>query len=102
MTKLVRPVITTTALGIRAGLLKDNRNIKIEIAGHTDAVGSDSDNLELSKNRANSVLKYLVGKGIASDRIVAKGYGETKFIAPNTTEEGKQLNRRVEFVILEK
>lgn len=89
-------------LDILYGLLKDNRNIKIEIAGHTDAVGSDSDNLELSKNRANSVLKYLVGKGIASDRIVAKGYGETKFIAPNTTEEGKQLNRRVEFVILEK
>lgn len=89
-------------LDILYGLLKDNRNIKIEIAGHTDAVGSDSDNLELSKNRANSVLKYLVGKGIVSDRIVAKGYGKTKFIAPNTTEEGKQLNRRVEFVILEK
>ena len=89
-------------LDILFGLLKDNKNIKIEIAGHTDAVGSDVANMELSKNRANSVQKYLVGKGISSDRIVAKGYGETKFIAPNTTEEGKQLNRRVEFVILEK
>jgi outer membrane protein OmpA-like peptidoglycan-associated protein len=89
-------------LDILFALLKDNKNIKIEIAGHTDAVGSDTDNMELSKNRANSVLKYLVGKGITSDRIVAKGYGESKFIAPNTTEEGKQLNRRVEFVILEK
>ena len=58
--------------------------------------------MELSKNRANSVQKYLIGKGISSDRIVAKGYGETKFIAPNTTEDGKQLNRRVEFIILEK
>jgi outer membrane protein OmpA-like peptidoglycan-associated protein len=89
-------------LNILFGLLKDNKSIKIEIAGHTDAVGSDADNMELSKNRANSVLKYLVGKGIASERIISKGYGETKFIAPNTTEEGKQLNRRVEFVILEK
>ncbi len=89
-------------LDILYGLLKENKKLKIEIAGHTDAVGSDSDNLELSKNRANSVLNYLVGKGIASDRIVSKGYGETKFIAQNTTEEGKQQNRRVEFIVLEK
>lgn len=89
-------------LDILYDLLKDNKNIKIEISGHTDVVGSDSDNMELSKNRANSVLKYLVGKGITLDRVVSKGYGETKFVAPNTTEEGRQLNRRVEFVILEK
>lgn len=82
-------------------LLKSNKNIKIEIAGHTDAVGSDVDNMELSKNRANAVSKYLVTKGVSADRIVSKGYGETKFISNNTTEEGKKLNRRVEFVILE-
>ncbi len=89
-------------LDILFGLLNDNKNIKIEIAGHTDAVGSDVDNLTLSNNRANAVVNYLLGKGIAKDRLSAKGYGETKFIATNDTEEGKQLNRRVEFVILEK
>ena len=76
--------------------------MKIEISGHTDAVGADSDNLTLSNNRANAVMNYLLGKGIAKDRLSAKGYGETKFIATNDTDEGKQLNRRVEFVILEK
>jgi len=83
-------------------VLKSNAKMKIEISGHTDAVGADADNLTLSNNRANAVMNYLLAKGIAKDRLTAKGYGETKFIAPNTTEEGKQLNRRVEFVILEK
>lgn len=82
-------------------ILKNNKNLKIEIAGHTDAVGSDANNMTLSNNRANAVMKYLVAKGIASERLSAKGYGETKFIATNETEEGKQLNRRVEFSILE-
>ena len=88
-------------LDILNGFLMSNKNIKIEIAGHTDAVGSDLENMELSKNRANSVLKYLVSKGVSSNRIVSTGYGETKFISNNTTEEGKKLNRRVEFIILE-
>ena len=83
-------------------VLKSNSKMKIEISGHTDAVGADADNLTLSNSRANAVMNYLLAKGIAKDRLTAKGYGETKFIAPNTTEEGKQLNRRVEFVILEK
>lgn len=83
-------------------VLKSNSKMKIEISGHTDAVGGDSDNMMLSNNRANSVMNYLLGKGISKDRLSAKGYGETKFIAPNDTEEGKQLNRRVEFVVLEK
>jgi outer membrane protein OmpA-like peptidoglycan-associated protein len=83
-------------------VLKSNSKMKIEISGHTDAVGGDADNMTLSNNRANAVMNYLVGKGIAKDRLSAKGYGETKFIASNDTQEGKQLNRRVEFVILEK
>lgn len=83
-------------------VLKSNSKMKIEISGHTDAVGADADNLILSNNRANAVMNYLLGKGIAKDRLSAKGYGETKFIATNDTDEGKQLNRRVEFVILEK
>ncbi len=83
-------------------LLNSNPKMKIQISGHTDAVGADADNMILSKNRAHAVMNYLLEKGIVKDRLTAKGYGETKFIATNETEEGKQLNRRVEFVILEK
>lgn len=83
-------------------VLKSNSKMKIEISGHTDAVGGDADNMTLSNNRANAVMNYLLGKGISKDRLSAKGYGETKFIAANDTEEGRQLNRRVEFLILEK
>ncbi|TWI14622.1 outer membrane protein OmpA-like peptidoglycan-associated protein [Flavobacterium cauense R2A-7] len=82
-------------------ILQGNQKIKIEIAGHTDAVGSDVDNMTLSKNRANSVQQYLISKGISADRITSKGYGETKFIATNETEAGKQQNRRVEFIVLD-
>ncbi len=83
-------------------VLDSNPKMKIEISGHTDAVGADADNMILSKNRALAVMNYLLDKGIAKDRLTAKGYGETKFLATNDTEEGKQLNRRVEFLILEK
>lgn len=82
-------------------VLETNKGLKIEIGGHTDAVGSDANNMTLSNNRANAVMQYLVTKGISKERLSAKGFGETKFIATNDTEEGKQLNRRVEFVILE-
>lgn len=82
--------------------LNENPTIKIEIAGHTDNVGKAQSNLILSQNRANSVMKYIQSKGIAADRIVAKGYGMNKPVAPNTTKQGKALNRRVEFTILEK
>lgn len=82
-------------------ILKENNKLQIEIAGHTDAVGSDANNMTLSNNRANSVMNYLIEKGIDKSRLSAKGYGETKFIATNETEEDKQLNRRVEFIILE-
>lgn len=82
-------------------VLQTNKGLKIEIGGHTDAVGSDANNMTLSNNRANAVMQYLVTKGISKDRLSSKGFGETKFIATNDTEEGKQLNRRVEFVILE-
>jgi outer membrane protein OmpA-like peptidoglycan-associated protein len=82
-------------------VLNDNKQLTIEIGGHTDAVGADSNNLTLSNNRANAVMNYLLSKGIAKERLTAKGYGETNFIATNETEEGKQLNRRVEFLIIE-
>jgi outer membrane protein OmpA-like peptidoglycan-associated protein len=83
-------------------LMKDNPTIEIEIAGHTDNVGADEYNLNLSLERANSVVAFIVSKGISQNRIIAKGYGESKPIASNDSEEGKQLNRRVEFTILKK
>ena len=82
-------------------VLNDNKQLTIEIAGHTDAVGADNNNLVLSNNRANAVMDFLISKGISKERLTAKGYGETKFITTNDTEEGKQQNRRVEFLIVE-
>lgn len=81
-------------------LLNQNPGMKIEIRGHTDDVGSDESNLSLSDNRARSVVGYLVEKGIAADRLVSKGYGETVPVSANDTPEGRQLNRRVEFKIM--
>jgi outer membrane protein OmpA-like peptidoglycan-associated protein len=81
--------------------------MKIEIGGHTDSKGNDEYNLKLSQARAQAVVDYLINKGISKDRLQAKGYGETKPIAPNQNpdgsdnEEGRQLNRRTEFKILE-
>jgi outer membrane protein OmpA-like peptidoglycan-associated protein len=83
-------------------LLQDNPGMKIEVAGHTDSVGSAESNLSLSQNRANSVKEYLLSKNISADRVVSKGYGLTKPVATNDTDEGRQLNRRVEFTILQK
>lgn len=82
------------------GIMTQNDKMQIELSGHTDNVGSDDANLKLSEERAKSVVEYIVSKGIKAERIQAKGYGETKPVASNDTEEGKQLNRRVEFTIL--
>lgn len=82
--------------------MKSESTMKIEIGGHTDDVGSDASNQQLSEKRANSVVAYLTSKGIDSKRLIAKGYGETTPIASNETPEGKQLNRRTEFKVLEK
>ncbi|HVT86555.1 MAG TPA: OmpA family protein [Chitinophagaceae bacterium] len=80
-------------------LLNDNPTLKVEISGHTDNVGSPADNLILSNNRAKSVVNYLVSKGIDSNRLSYKGYGETKPVAENKTEEGRALNRRTEMKV---
>jgi OmpA-OmpF porin, OOP family len=81
-------------------LLTENPAIEIEMSAHTDSKGSDDYNLKLSDNRAKSVMEYILSKGIATSRIVSQGYGETKPVATNETDEGRQLNRRVEFKIL--
>ncbi|MEA1912825.1 MAG: OmpA family protein [candidate division WOR-3 bacterium] len=81
-------------------VLKANKNVKVEISGHTDSVGSASYNLRLSDGRAQSVRQYLIQQGIDSSRLVARGYGESKPIAPNTTREGRAENRRIEFTVI--
>jgi len=83
-------------------LMNQNPGIKIEIIGHTDSKGSDDYNLTLSQGRAQSVMEYLLEKGIAQKRMTSKGLGETSPISSNTTEEGRAENRRVEFTIVEK
>ncbi len=80
-------------------LLKENPAIEIEMSAHTDSKGSDEYNFRLSDNRARSVREYIVKKGIAPERIVSQGYGETKPVADNETDDGRQINRRVEFKI---
>ncbi len=83
-------------------LMNENATLKIELSSHTDSKGSDEYNLKLSQARAQSVVDYLVKNGISPTRLTAKGYGESKPIADNETEEGRQLNRRTEFTILSK
>ena len=80
--------------------LKQYPTVRIEVQAHTDSDGPAQYNQWLSERRAQSVIDYLVQKGISSRRLVPMGYGETKPIADNRTEEGKALNRRVEFVVL--
>jgi len=82
-------------------LLNDNPTLKIELGSHTDSKGSDDYNWKLSESRSKSVVDYLIGKGISTARLVAKGYGETKPIDTNDTDDGRQNNRRTEFKILE-
>lgn len=80
--------------------LTDNPGINVEISAYTDAIGSDEYNLNLSQMRAQSVVNFLVNKGINADRMIAKGYGKSHPVANNDTEEGRALNRRVEMKII--
>ncbi len=82
--------------------LNQNNTIKVEIGGHTDSMGSDEYNQRLSQGRAESVMNYLVEKGIPSVRVEARGYGESQPEATNDTEAGRQTNRRVEFKVVDK
>ncbi len=81
-------------------LLTENPAIEIEMSAHTDSRGSDEYNFKLSDNRARSVMEYILSKGIATSRITSRGYGEIKPVETNETDEGRQLNRRVEFTIV--
>ncbi len=81
--------------------LNANPQVRIEVGGHTDSKGSDQYNIKLSQRRAQSVYTYLMQGGIVPSRLVAHGYGERMPIASNATDEGRQLNRRVEFKIIQ-
>lgn len=80
--------------------LRENTDRQLLVEGHTDAVGSDSSNQALSQRRAESVAAFLIKNGIAPERVVTRGYGESRPIVGNETPAGRQQNRRVEIVIL--
>ena len=87
------------AMSDLANFLLENQTVKIHIVGHTDAVGTDEANQILSEGRANSVRNDLIKRGVAAERMTAEGKGEKEPVADNDTDEGRQLNRRVEFTI---
>jgi len=84
---------------VAATLVEYNQTV-IEVAGHTDSVGSDAYNQQLSERRASSVATYLAGRGVQSQRVVTVGAGEAHPVASNDTEEGRAHNRRVEITIV--
>jgi outer membrane protein OmpA-like peptidoglycan-associated protein/YHS domain-containing protein len=85
------------ALNLLFKFMKDNPDIMVEINAYTDNIGSDKFNYSLSENRANSVVQYLIQKGVENTRLFPHGYGKENPVADNSTEEGRALNRRVEF-----
>lgn len=89
-----------TILDWAVGVLKKYPDMNVEIAGHTDSIGSDSYNQKLSEGRANSVMQYFVEHGVPQTQLTAKGYGESEPIADNNTADGRERNRRVELRIL--
>lgn len=81
-------------------LMNENPKLKIQIGGYTDNIGKPADNAKLSLGRAVAVVNYLLSKGIKNDRLTFKGFGETKPIADNKTEQGRALNRRTELIVV--
>jgi OmpA-OmpF porin, OOP family len=83
-------------------ILRENPKLTIEIVGHTDALGDDAYNLDLSRRRAQAVVDFLIKNKVSKSHLRARGEGEQKPIAPNDTDEGRAQNRRVEFMVLKK
>jgi OmpA-OmpF porin, OOP family len=78
--------------------LKQNPNVRVDVNGYTDSIGSADYNLRLSDRRARAVVDYLEKDGVSADRLTPHGYGKTDFVATNSTAEGRAQNRRVELV----
>jgi OmpA-OmpF porin, OOP family len=95
---IIRPGISYKILDEVVGVLGDNPKIDLEVQGHTDNVGGDAYNMKLSQARADAVRTYLASKGIASSRLVSKGYGFHQPLVPNSTATNRELNRRVQFI----
>ncbi|MCX7061648.1 MAG: OmpA family protein [Nevskia sp.] len=83
-----------------SAVFKSQPNLKLEVGGHTDSLGSDAYNLKLSQKRADAVKAYLVSKGVPAENVTAKGYGESRPISSNESPEGRTDNRRVEFRLM--
>ncbi|MBE9549907.1 MAG: OmpA family protein [Proteobacteria bacterium] len=92
----------TEKLDTVSELLASHGSVVVEVAGHTDSVGPEDYNQGLSERRANSVRDYLIAKGISSDRMSAKGYGEARPVGTNDTKDGRAANRRVELIVLDR
>ena len=97
---IVTPEIET-ALQPMLKILLDNPEVKVEIGGHTDNIGSSKKNVKLSQDRAQSVANYMALKGVSQTRMVAKGYGASQPVAPNKTKAGRAQNRRIEVKVIE-
>ena len=99
---VIRPISFPILDGV-VDILKTNPDIrKVRVEGHTDSKGSDAYNMELSQRRAEAVREYLINKEIEADRLVAVGYGETRPLETNDTDEGRAKNRRIELIIIER
>jgi outer membrane protein OmpA-like peptidoglycan-associated protein len=83
-----------------AKILKQNPDVKVELRGYTDDRGSEEYNIGLSERRAQAVFDFLVREGVDANRMIVRGYGKTNFVASNDTDEGRQQNRRVDFVVV--
>ncbi|MBT3647727.1 MAG: OmpA family protein [Betaproteobacteria bacterium] len=90
-----------TELNKLSRLMQSNASIKIEVSGHTDNQGNATANQVLSENRAKAVVEFLIRNGIEESRLAFAGYGQNQPIATNDTDEGRQLNRRTEFMVIE-
>jgi outer membrane protein OmpA-like peptidoglycan-associated protein len=93
--------VSRTALDRVARSLRDHEAVRVEIGAHTDSSGADAYNMDLSVRRAEAVRTYLIGQGVDPDRLVARGFGETRPITDNATEDGRSRNRRVDLKVVE-
>jgi outer membrane protein OmpA-like peptidoglycan-associated protein len=90
--------VSFPALDVIVEVLKEHPKVTFEVQGHTDSQGDDAENMTLTQQRAEAVVRYLVQRGVEPSRLTAKGYGETRPIESNRTSQGREVNRRVELI----